>query len=89
MVAYGMRLLFDPTQPTKAITLQLLDASNANLSAAAIVITLRTIDGAPVSGQPFSYVKNGSYYNGIAATSGPWGVGLGPRRDPSLDANSA
>jgi WD40-like Beta Propeller Repeat len=61
-VAYGVSLLFDSSKATKTITLELVDANNVDVSAAAILLTVETIDGAPVSGDGFTYVKNGSSY---------------------------
>jgi hypothetical protein len=62
MVAYGVKLLFDPSQPTNAITLQLVDAGGANVSSASVTLTVQSIDGAPVSGQTFSFSKNPAAY---------------------------
>jgi hypothetical protein len=62
VVAYGVKLLFDPTAATRSLTLELVDAPGANVSSGAIELTLQAIDGTPVSGQTFSFAKRPASY---------------------------
>jgi len=61
-VVYGQRLLFNPMRPSKMITLRLIDARRRNVSSASIVLTVKTIDRAPVSGQRFTFVRGRAAY---------------------------
>lgn len=61
-VSFGIALLYDPSQPTKAVELRLVDAEGDNVSAASIVVRAMDIDGAPFARRlAFRGGPHGSY----------------------------